>query len=86
MSEWIDPAPPALRLFRIGPALIEAKLGARLLLQVHDELVFEVPKKEMKETAALVKKVMQDAPLPALKLKVPIVAEVGHAANWAEAH
>ena len=73
-------------MIRVGPALEEAGLGARLVLQVHDELVFEVPKKEIKLTAELVKKVMQDAPGPAVKLKVPIVAEVGHAANWAEAH
>jgi len=73
-------------MIRVGPALAEAKLGARLLLQVHDELVFEVPKKEIKQTSELVKKVMQEAPLPAVKLKVPIVAEVGIASNWAEAH
>ena len=73
-------------MIRIGPALTEAKLGARLLLQVHDELVFEVPKKEIKATAELVKKVMQEAPLPAVQLKVPIIAEVGTASNWAEAH
>jgi len=73
-------------MIRIGPALKDAHLGARLLLQVHDELVFEVPQKEVEKTSALVKKVMQDAPLPALQLKVPIVAEVGVAANWAEAH
>jgi DNA polymerase-1 len=73
-------------MIRMGPALTEAKLGARLLLQVHDELVFEVPKAELQATEALVKQVMQDAPLPALKLQVPLVAEAGHAANWAEAH
>jgi DNA polymerase-1 len=73
-------------MIRVGPALIEAKLGAKLLLQVHDELVFEVPKKELEATTKLVKQVMQDAPSPALKLNVPLVAEAGHASNWAEAH
>ncbi len=73
-------------MIRVGPALLEAKLGARLLLQVHDELVFEVPKKELEATEKLVKQVMQDAPLPAVKLKVPIIAEAGHALNWAAAH
>jgi DNA polymerase-1 len=73
-------------MIRVGPELAQAKFGARLLLQVHDELVFEVPKKELEQTIALVKRVMQDAPLPAVTLKVPIVAEAGHAANWAEAH
>jgi DNA polymerase-1 len=73
-------------MIRMGPALQTAKLNARLVLQVHDELVFEVPQKELEKTTELVKRVMQDAPLPAVKLKVPILAEAGHAANWAEAH
>jgi len=73
-------------MIRIPPALASANLKAQLLLQVHDELVFEVPKKEIDATAALVKKIMQEAPLPALKLKVPLVADSGHAKNWAEAH
>jgi len=73
-------------MIRVGPALAEAGLKAKLLLQVHDELVFEVPKAELDTTSALVKKVMQDAPLPAVTLKVPLVAEAGHAKNWAEAH
>jgi DNA polymerase-1 len=53
---------------------------------VHDELVFEVPVKELDATTKLVKSVMENAPTPALSLKVPLVAESGHAANWAEAH
>lgn len=73
-------------MIRMRPALDEAGLGARLLLQVHDELVFEVPKAELEPTIALVKKVMQDAPHPAVELKVPIIAEAGYALNWAEAH
>ena len=73
-------------MIRVVPALSEAKLQARLLLQVHDELVFEVPTTELEPTIALVKQVMQDAPNPAVTLKVPLVAEAGHASNWAEAH
>jgi DNA polymerase-1 len=73
-------------MIRINPALTEAKLKARLLLQVHDELVLEVPTAELEATAELVKTVMQNAPLPAVKLKVPLIAEAGHALNWAEAH
>jgi DNA polymerase-1 len=45
-----------------------------------------VPKKELEKTTALVKRVMQDAPSPAVTLKVPIEAEAGFASNWAEAH
>jgi DNA polymerase-1 len=73
-------------MIRIGPALAEAGLGARMLLQVHDELLFEVPEAEVEATAAVVKKVMEGAAGPALELSVPLVAEVGIADNWAEAH
>ncbi|MDD5586172.1 MAG: DNA polymerase I [Alphaproteobacteria bacterium] len=73
-------------MVRIPPALAAEKLKAQLLLQVHDELVFEVPAQELAATSELVKKIMQEAPLPALRLKVPLVAEAGHARNWAEAH
>ena len=73
-------------MIRISPALVAAKLKAQVLLQVHDELVFEVPVKEIAATSELVKQIMQEAPLPALRLKVPLVAEAGHSSNWAEAH
>jgi len=73
-------------MIRIPPALEKANLGARLILQVHDELVFETPAAETGATADLVIKIMQEAPLPALRLKVPLVAEAGHAKNWADAH
>lgn len=73
-------------MIRMPDALREAGLRAKLLLQVHDELVFEVPTPELDATAALVKRVMQDAPSPVVTLPVPLIAEAGHAKNWAEAH
>jgi DNA polymerase I len=73
-------------MIRIPAALAAKKLKARMLLQVHDELLFEVPEAELAATSVLVKKVMEDAPLPALELSVPLVAETGAADNWAEAH
>lgn len=73
-------------MIRMPDALHEANLSAKLLLQVHDELVFEVPVAEIDATATLVKQVMQDAPKPTLSLRVPLTAEAGHAKNWAEAH
>jgi DNA polymerase-1 len=73
-------------MIRIDPALAEAKLAARMLLQVHDELLFEVPLDEVAATAAVVKKVMEGAAGPALELSVPLVADVGVGDNWAEAH
>jgi DNA polymerase-1 len=73
-------------MIRVPPALREAGLKARMLLQVHDELLFEVPHAEIAETAELVRQVMERAPLPAVRLLVPLVAEAGWARNWAEAH
>ncbi len=67
-------------------ALRDAKLSARMLLQVHDELMFEVPEAEVEATIALVKTVMEGACLPALELSVPLVVDAGIADNWAEAH
>ena len=69
-------------MIRIDPALSKAGLGAKMLLQVHDELIFEVPEAELDKTAALVKKVMEDA----AHLDVPLVVETGSGANWDQAH
>ncbi len=73
-------------MIRLPSALNAAGLSARLLLQVHDELVLEAPEAEAKRTAELVKTVMEGAPLPVLELAVPLVVETGMAANWEEAH
>ncbi|HET9717504.1 MAG TPA: DNA polymerase I [Pseudolabrys sp.] len=73
-------------MIRIEPELEDAKLNARMLLQVHDELVFEVPEKEVDDTIAIVKSVMQDAPHPAVALHVPLQVEARAADNWDEAH
>lgn len=69
-------------MIRLPDALKEEGLVARMLLQVHDELVFEVPQAEVDATAAVVKRVMEGA----ASLDVPLLVEVGTAANWAEAH
>ena len=73
-------------MIRMPAALEDAGLSARMLLQVHDELVFEVPEREVEATAALVKDVMENAPLPARALSVPLVVDTGAADNWEEAH
>jgi DNA polymerase-1 len=73
-------------MIRVPPALAAARLQARMLLQVHDELLFEVPKAEAKDAAALVKQVMEAACAPALELDVPLVADTGIGDNWADAH
>jgi DNA polymerase I - 3''-5'' exonuclease and polymerase domains len=73
-------------MIRIPAALASAKLQARMLLQVHDELVFEVPIAEVEATGQVVRKVMEGAALPALALSVPLVADIGVGDNWAQAH
>jgi DNA polymerase I len=70
-------------MIALKPALDAEKLGARMLLQVHDELLFEVPVDEKEQTEALVKKVMESA---GVGLAVPLVVEAGWGDNWAEAH
>jgi DNA polymerase I len=69
-------------MIRADRALAKSNLGARMLLQVHDELVFEVPETEIEPTAELVRKVMEQA----ADLDVPLVVEVGHGPNWDAAH
>ena len=73
-------------MIRIPPALETAQLSARMLLQVHDELLFEVPDAEVEKTIAVVREVMENANLPAVSLSVPLVADAGVGANWDEAH
>ena len=68
------------------PALAKKKLSAQMLLQVHDELVFEVPDGEVEKTLPVVTEVMRDAPLPALALSVPLHVEAKAADNWDDAH
>ncbi|SIO52896.1 DNA polymerase I [Rhodovulum sp. ES.010] len=63
-----------------------ADLPAKMLLQVHDELIFEVETSAADEVADAVREVMEGAALPAVKLDVPLVVDAGQGANWAEAH
>ena len=73
-------------MIRIPEALESNSLSANMLLQVHDELIFEVPKSEIEMTSGLVAKVMETACEPILKLSVPLVVEAGIGSNWSEAH
>lgn len=69
-------------MVRMPGALREAGLAARMVLQVHDELLFEVAVEECEQTLQLVKSVMEDV----ITLDVPLVAEGKFADSWAEAH
>ncbi len=73
-------------MIRIPEALEKRKLQARMLLQVHDELLFEAPEAEVEATIATLKPVMEKAALPAVALSVPLVVDAGVGSNWAEAH
>jgi DNA polymerase-1 len=72
---------------RMNPALRDAGLAdVRMLLQVHDELVFEVPEGRQEQAAEVVRRVMSEAAEPAVKLTVPLDVEVGWGAHWGAAH
>ena len=71
---------------RIPAALASEGLQARMLLQVHDELLFEVPEAEVEATARVVKTVMEGACAPHCELSVPLVVETGSAKSWDDAH
>ena len=73
-------------MVRMMPALQEAGSSARMLLQVHDELIFEVPDAEVDKTLPIVKRVMENACAPALHMSVPLQVDARAAMNWDEAH
>jgi len=68
-------------------ALREAGLtGTKMLLQVHDELVFEVPEAEVEAVQPVIRAVMANAHRPLVDLSVPLGVEIGHGASWGDAH
>lgn len=73
-------------MIRVPKALEDAGLDARMLLQVHDELLFEAPEDQVEKTIEAVRGAMEGAALPALELKVPLVVDAGVGDDWATAH
>jgi DNA polymerase-1 len=71
-----------IAMIKVHGALARERLAARLLLQVHDELVLEVPEAELEPVEALVRREMEGA----AQLRAPLDVEVGAARSWAEAH
>ncbi|WP_406539395.1 DNA polymerase I [Fibrobacter sp.] len=71
-----------IAMIRIQKRINDENLPLRMMLQVHDELVFECPKDQVEELSAMVKSEMEGA----MELKVPLVASVGFGKNWLEAH
>jgi DNA polymerase I len=73
-------------MVRMDGALTQHRLAARMLLQVHDELVFQAPEDEIDRTIPVIRHVMEEAPLPAVALTVPLHVDARAADNWEEAH
>ncbi len=73
-------------MVRMDEALEKHRLDARMLMQVHDELVFEVREDDVDRCQPVICQIMEDAPMPALNLSVPLVVDTGAAVSWDEAH
>ncbi len=73
-------------MIRMPDAIHRANLDARMLLQVHDELVFEVPEAQADQLISLTQEVMSGACHPAMELSVPLVVDANAGATWGEAH
>jgi DNA polymerase I len=71
---------------RMDNALAQADLRARMLLQVHDELIFELPESEIESAIPVIVDTMKNAPFPTLSLKVPLEVDARAASNWQAAH
>jgi DNA polymerase-1 len=71
-----------LAMTRMSSAVTEAGLDIKMLLQVHDELIFEVREDSLEQASALIRGVMEDV----IELSVPLIAEAGQGDNWAQAH
>ena len=74
-------------MVQMGPALAEAGLSnVRMLLQVHDELVFELPEGDVEAASAVIRAVMEGAALPSVTITVPLGVEIGTGSSWGSAH
>jgi DNA polymerase-1 len=73
-------------MVHMDEALEKAGLSARMLLQVHDELIFETVEAEVEATIPVVRRVMENAPMPAISMSVPLHVDARAANNWDEAH
>jgi DNA polymerase-1 len=73
-------------MIRIEDRLAHSKLSAQMLLQVHDELIFEAPEAEVDKTIEVVRDVMENAAMPAISMAVPLHVDAAAADNWDEAH
>ncbi len=73
-------------MINIDKFLEEKKTKSKMILQVHDELLFEMYESEINYLSMEIKKIMENASLPEVKLDIPLIADVGQGFSWAEAH
>ena len=73
-------------MIKIHKFFKQNKIKSRMILQVHDELLFEIQKSEITYLTKEIKSIMEEAILPEIKLEVPLVVDLGKGDNWAEAH
>ena len=73
-------------MININKFLEEKRFKSRMILQVHDELLFEMHKSEINYLSMDIKKIMENSALPEIKLDIPLIVDMGHGASWAEAH
>ena len=73
-------------MIRINKTFREKNYKSKMLLQVHDELVFECPENELVEVSNIIKTEMENAHLPSYNLQIPLIVDFGIGKNWAEAH
>ena len=73
-------------MVRMEQALCDASLSAKMLLQVHDELIFETPEAEVESTIPVVKQIMENAAMPAVSMSVPLAVDAQAADDWDGAH
>ena len=73
-------------MIKVDKFLEEKKTKSKMILQVHDELLFEMHESEINYLSMDIKKIMENASLPEIKLDIPLIAEIGQGFSWSEAH
>ena len=73
-------------MIEIHKKILDNKLKAKMLLQVHDELIFEVNEKDIKESSIIIKKIMENAHLNYKDFTVPLTVDYGIGNTWGESH
>tara|TARA_B100001093_G_C26150904_1_gene727391 strand:- start:232 stop:585 length:354 start_codon:yes stop_codon:yes gene_type:complete len=73
-------------MIKVSDFIFEKKLRTRMLLQVHDELIFEVPIDELKYVPKKIANIMEKAHGPSINFSVPLKADLGYGRSWSDAH